>query len=74
MPDEVFSDLEVPEGSQDQASASAEWLMELDLSSFPDSRSEDSDVENEASRRRFAHLLSERMSPSGPLLLWVQRH
>ena len=72
--DEVFSDVEVPEGSQDQAYASTEWLMELALSSCPYSGSEDSDLENEESHRRFSRLLSERMLSGGPLLSWVQKH
>ena len=45
-PDEVFLDLR---GGQDHASISAEQLMELSLS-CPDSRSEDSDIEDGASQ------------------------
>ena len=44
------------------------------LSSCPDSGTEDSDVEDGASRRDFSHLLSERMSSGGPLRTRVQKH
>ena len=48
--------------------------MGLALSSCPNSRSEDSDVENEASRRCFSRLLSERMSSGRQLCSWAQKH
>ena len=48
--------------------------MELSLSSYPDSGTEDSDIEDEASWRRFSHLLTKRMSTGRPLLARVQKH
>ena len=48
--------------------------MELSLSSCPDSRMVESDVEDGASQIRFSRLLSERISASGPLLPRVQKH
>ena len=48
-------------------------LSQDSLSLCPDSGTEDSDVEDGASHRRFSHLLSETMSTGGPLLARVQR-
>ena len=45
VPDEAFSGLDLPLGNQDPASPSAEQLMELSLSSCPNSGSEESDGE-----------------------------
>ena len=56
VPDEAFSDLDVPEGNQGQASPLAEQLMELSLSSCPDNGSEDSEEEEGMSRRHFLAL------------------
>ena len=58
VPDEAFADLDVPERSQIQASALAEQLVELSLSSCPDNGVEDSDIEKRMSQRRFSRLLS----------------
>ena len=74
MLDEAFSDLAAPEGCQGQASMLAEHLMELYLSSCPNSRTGESDVEDRASQRYFSPLLSERMSTGGSLLVQVQKH
>ena len=71
---DAFSDIEIPEGNQGQASVSAERLMELSLSSCPDNKSEDSDIEEGTSQRRFSCLMREKTSAGGSLLLRVQRH
>ena len=47
-------DLAIPEGVQDQPSTSAEQLMELSLSSCPDSDVEDPDIEDGASRNNIS--------------------
>ena len=67
-------DLDVPEGDPGQTLMSAEPCSECSLSSYPDSGTEESDVEDGALCRRFSHLLSERMSTGGPMLARVQRH
>ena len=54
--DEAFLDLVTPEGVPNQASTLAEQLMELSLSSCPKGGTEDSDIEEGASRRRFSCL------------------
>ena len=54
--DEAFMDLLTPEGDIDKASTLAEQLMEMALSSCPDSGAEDSDIEDGASQRRFSCL------------------
>ena len=71
-PDEAFSNLEIPKGNQGQASALAERLMELSLSSCPDNRSEDCNVEEGTSRKCFSRLMSEKASAGGLLLSRVQ--
>ena len=55
-PDEVFLDIATPEGDQDQASMSAERLMEISLSYYPDIATDDSDIEDGVSQRRFSRL------------------
>ena len=55
--DEVLMDLDIPEGDQDQASTLAELLLERSLSSRPDSRMEECDVEDRVSCRHYVPIL-----------------
>ena len=67
-------DLDVPleDLGQDLILAAApSWCS---LSSYPDSDTEDSDLKDGASGRRFSCLLSKRMSSGGLLLARVQKH
>ena len=71
VPGEALMDLDIPEGDPDQGLVSGEPLGEHSLSSGPDSGTEDSNVEDGVSRRRFSYLLSERLSAGRPLLVQV---
>ena len=72
--DETPMDLDMPLGTAGQDLTLAGAPGGCFLSLCPDSGTEDSDVEDGASRRCFSCSLSERMSASGPLLARVQKH